>query len=62
MNNNYRGYNMRSNGFIHLFILISVSFAMFSQDFRATLTGRVIDAAGAAVPNEIGRASCRERV
>ena len=30
---------------------MSVSLAVFSQDFRATLTGRVIDGAGAAVPN-----------
>jgi hypothetical protein len=42
---------MFRNGSIYAFLLLSFSWTVFSQDFRATLTGRVVDAAGAAVPN-----------
>ena len=42
---------MSQKDLVIILVLAAFSFPAYGQDFRATLTGRVIDGAGAAVPN-----------
>lgn len=49
---NFKGVQIHMQGYVRLLSLIALSSALlFSQEFRATISGRVIDSSGAVVPN-----------
>src|SRR5690349_10739434 len=50
----FRGHRMRQ--LVSLAVLLASSAGLFAQDFRATVTGQVTDATGAAIPDAKVRA------
>lgn len=49
---NFKGVQNHMQGYVRLLSFLALSSALlFSQEFRATISGRVIDSSGAVVPN-----------